>query len=324
MRAAGSRAAGRRGQSAFLRGFSDPRVSRMASPFKFFRKYQTWFYVVLGVFLMFAFVIADPLMGLLGVTGGPRRSGGAAAGEVIVRWRGQELTRGQIERRMAAEYAVEELLGQLQIMARRRGGMPRVRPVRRAQDRRELAIRLLMAEQARALGMRVSDEAIYDYLDLVSDQAFKTRESYDALLVQMAESGGRGRGVSAADILEQLRTDLLAERYMLIALGNLLNPSLGELWQYHQKLNRKIVCDLIPFPARDFLDQAANPPEDQLRSIFEEGKDPLPRPPAARTWFQDPPKSPFRVLRGRLQQTTRRRNRKSQAVHHGRRDQGVL
>ena len=235
----------------------------MASPFSFFRKYQTWFYVVLGVFLMFAFVIADPLMVLLGIGGqGGRRAANAGTDVVVVRWRGGELTGTQLQRRMVAEYSVQELLQELERVANQQGGMSRTNRIPMVRDEGELMLRILLAEKARQAGMMLSDEAVYDYLDLVSDRAYKSREAYDALIQRLAKGrSGRGSGVGAtsSDILEQLRTDLLAERYRIIALGGLLSPSLAELWELHQKLRREIVCDILPFPRADFVDQVGKP-----------------------------------------------------------------
>ena len=264
----------------------------MASPFKFFRKYQTWFYVVLGVFLMFAFVIADPLMTLLGVSG--RGAGGGTSGrEVVVQWKGGALTRRQLERRMQAEFAVEDLLQTLVQQAFKQGGRNRTALLQTARDERELVMRMLLAERAKALGMIVSDEAIYDYLDLISDRIYKTRDAYDALLLRIVRSQGNRVRLGTGEILNQLRTDLLAERYRIIALGGVLSPSLGELWQLHLKLRRQVVCDIFPFPRDDFVDQTGTPSDDALRRLFAEGKDRYPDPNAPEPGFKIRRKAKF-------------------------------
>ncbi|NIP85748.1 MAG: hypothetical protein GTO03_09370, partial [Planctomycetales bacterium] len=60
----------------------------MASPFAVFRKYQAAMLAVFGVLIIIVFTVGDPLARMVG--------GGGDQDPVAVRWRGEQLTEGQL------------------------------------------------------------------------------------------------------------------------------------------------------------------------------------------------------------------------------------
>ncbi len=263
----------------------------MASPFRFFRRHQTWFYVILGVLLMFAFVVLPPVADYLS-----RNPSGQAKDPTIVRWKYGEITRSELARRMRAEYVIQDFQQELFQRAIAKKGRPKAAFIRRAESDRELVQRLLLAKKAESLGIVISEEALLDFFDLISDHSLSNRSQYLALLRQIAKDRA-----SSAMVLNQIRIDLLAQRMREIAFGSQAAYPPGELWQYYQKLNRMVVCDILPVRAEDYLNQVAqSPSEAELRKIYEEGKNEYPSPLSPKPAFKIRRKASFGYFKAEL------------------------
>jgi len=175
---------------------------------------------------------------------------------------------------MQAEYIIQEFLQRLMEQAQAKGGSPKARPISPANNEREIVRRMVLAEKAKSLGVVMSDDALSDYFDLISDRSFKTREEYLLLLRTVT-----GKKMSSLAVLNQIRTDLLAQRMFELAIGGALNTSPGLLWEYHQKLNHQVVCRILPVKSDSLIAQVTQKPTSgQIEKLYQAGKTTYPNP----------------------------------------------
>ena len=146
--------------------------------------------------------------------------------------------------------------------------------------------------------MRVSDEAIMAYLEQLSAELLSRAEIGE--IFQRA-LGGR---MSEAQLFEILRTELLAQNYIIM-----LHPSLflarGEAvtpytaWQYHERLRRRVKAEVAPLEVASFKSQVKTEPTSaQIQALYEEGKDRYPDPERPEPGFRVPRKIAFQFVRG--------------------------
>ena len=92
----------------------------MASPFRFFRKYQKPLLVVAGVILMLVFVVGDSLSTYIrGAVGGAGREGAMAPNAVAVRWDGGNLTNNELGNMVVRRRLVNAFVRAVEVQGRK-------------------------------------------------------------------------------------------------------------------------------------------------------------------------------------------------------------
>lgn len=132
---------------------------------------------------------------------------------------------------------------------------------------RESAVRtFVMAHEADAMGLGVSDAAIRQHLEAAAGGKLKKRD-----FIAIRQSMGR----SEAEIWEMLRYQLKAREY-----GQLVQPSLaatpGEYWDFYRRFNVTQELDVCEVPVDDFT-AGLEPTSEELRAFFDQFKDKFPR-----------------------------------------------
>ena len=264
----------------------------MASPLSIFRKYQYALLVVFGVMLMVAFVVAPPILDYQRV-----RSEGAT-NTPVVSWKGGEIREHDLQSlalsRNLARVFMESLLQQTLA----KNGYPRVPRVLGSASEEDIVRNVLLAQRAEKMGMRVSDEAIMAYLEQLSAELLSRARDWRDFSTAL---GGR---MSEAQLFEILRTELLAQNYIIM-----LHPSLflarGEAvtpyaaWQYHERLRRRVKAEVAPLEVASFKSQVKTEPTSaQIQALYEEGKDRYPDPERPEPGFRVPRKIAFQFVRG--------------------------
>lgn len=259
----------------------------MASPFAWFRKHTALLTAFLGVLLMMAFVVADPLMQYLGSSGG---GGGATErrNQVAVSWDGGELTEGElsmlVNRRQVLAGFIQGLY-QTGTMAAMQAGLPagvptRVAPLRlptRPEEgvEQDVVRTRLLAEAARDAGMVITDETITEYL-MALGRDYVSKEEMRRII-----SGIRLGNNSRATIdfmFGLLREALLARSYLSSYQYALTTQLPQERWTDWLKANNRVIVEAAAIPASEFLDEVDTPTETQLREYYEQYKDAVPEP----------------------------------------------
>jgi len=276
----------------------------MSNPLSMFRKYQYIFLVVFGVLLMVAFVVAPPLDQYLQ----SRSVGQVATDETIVTWNGGSLTERDLGRLRQRHTLALTYLNNLVRETEQRNGTPRgvqrdqlgriVAPgIAPASSDRDLVENYLLAKKGEQMGLVVSEEAVREFLENLSDEQFLPHELRQIFEEQFGER------FDPALLFEQLRIELLAQRVRAMAGAGLLvaPPSAvppAQAWEYFQRLNRRAQFEVAALPVADFVSKVeAQPTEAQIQALYDEGKDRVPNPEAAEPGFRRRRESAFQYVK---------------------------
>ncbi len=258
----------------------------MASPFQVFRKNQTYWMAGLVVVAIISFIIAPALEQVISSSYSASKSNKNR----IVSWRGGTITEEYA-------YRLQQIHGQAQLFLNRlateviaNGGVPRVPGFQMTgpqqfdlglnpyNDTLSVIQTKLFAERAYQLGITISDEAVEQYLvDLAANRIDRTK--YGEIFKESSQGN-----LSHYELVNYLR-DELATRMLLEVLEAgvssqqrpLITPE--QNWEIFQKFHKKANVEAFPVLVSDFLEKAkeANKPTDQeLRKIYDEGKDQIP------------------------------------------------
>jgi len=252
----------------------------MASPFRHFRKYTGLMMALLGALLMFAFVVAEPLMQYMRGSGG----GPAGSNKVAVSWNGGEFTDEQLGNLVQRRRVLATFLQQVEQMgymtALKEGNLdPRPIVARLPLPstleqgvERDVVNTRIFANAARDAGIVVSDEAIRKYLtDLGLGKVSKGQMR--AMLKGM--SGGQ-RGISIDLIFDLLRDAMLARNFdqSFLFTSSTIMPQ--QRWRDWRRVNDRIIVEAAEVPVSNFLAEVPEPTEEELAQFFEEHKENLP------------------------------------------------
>ena len=274
----------------------------MARMMHLFRKYQYMLLVVFGVMLMVVFVVGDALNRVVGSGGG---GGGVTASEVVLTWdkgpvTAQELYQMRVTHNITIEYLYALVSETLQ-----RGGEPKAIGFRRDQMGRVvspgieinntdpgLVQTMLLAQKAEDAGLVVSDDAILDFLGLLSDGEL-TESEMRAIFDQSV-----GNRLSDSVVFDQLRKELLAQQQLLMARGGLVSVTPHQAWDFHKRLNRRVQAELVAFPVADFVGKVSSQPTDaEIAELYEAGKEQFPNPNLPDPAFRRRQKIDFEFVR---------------------------
>ena len=259
----------------------------MASPLSAFRKHQTKIMAAMVLVAIAAFVILPSLESLQW-----NSRADASGDEVVMAWDEGKIRRSDLERMRTAHNLAVVYLASIVQETLNRNGAPRGRGVTRtmygqivdpgipsSNSDENIIYTFLMAKKAESLGMVVSDDAVIEFLQQLSDGVIPQREFATIFNETL------GNRVTQEYLIDQLRTELLAQRMRETMTAGLTVPpsgavTPGKAWQYFRRLNRNVQAELIPVRLSAFYDQLPAPPEDdQLeQEVYEPGKDRFPDP----------------------------------------------
>lgn len=265
----------------------------MASPMNWFRKYQKVMLVVFGVLLMVVFLLPQ-----LGNFSGNRVE--KADDPVLVKWNGGSLRGSQLERMRMLHFQTVRFLDQLQQYAAQKKGrpiQPLVPPIdplasgsedyneERADE--EMLNRYLCAEEARKLGVVVSDEMVNDYVAYSGGEV----ELTDDELREIIRSSSSGY-FSLSQIKEHLKLELACRQFEQMAqTGVQYFPNPVSAAQLYRRAASEMECTVYPVVVADFLPNVdAQPTEADLMTLFEQGRYQLPDPTLQEPGFKVPRK----------------------------------
>lgn len=273
----------------------------MSQAMHWFRRYQKIFLAVFGVLLMFGFVVWEPLYRLF--VSDP----GQAQNPVVVRTNFETLTERDLQMLKHSRFelnrffqAFAQMTADALVRSRQLGQFP-------PQQLQNLILRQLSAEglvgqqyledesivrqlildhKAEQLGMHMSDEAVFNFLQQRSGGVL-TADQLRALLTQL--------NIPQRQIFNALRNVLLANRLQQLVFG--INAFQGttpsERFDYFERLERKINAEVLPIQVAAFVDQVKEPDVAELRVLYEKYKNKYPDPETGEPGFRVPPKGKF-------------------------------
>jgi hypothetical protein len=252
----------------------------MAGSFEIFRKYQRSLLVFVAILAMLAFFVLPPFLQM--------GSGLASGDQVVATWRGGELKESGIARAVAMRSVLNQFLLDAVAASGRDPGRMRLLP----DDEEDVVRTLLLAEEARANGLVVSNTAVNEFLgqwtnDMVSPAQFEE-------LIARRRSGPFP--VSQADLFEALRTVLLANRMERMFLTGFAGDPPGQRWDYFRRLEQAATVEVVPVVVERFADRVSPPAATTLQAFFNRFSSDLPTARSPDPGFKEPQRVSFDYL----------------------------
>ncbi len=157
----------------------------------------------------------------------------------------------------------------------------------------QLVDNFLMIKQAEALGIRISNERVVDFVTNVVNDQLKP-EAYQQIT--------RGLRATENQVLDALRAELMAlmvDRFhgnsssstlAELSLGYSSIATPAELWGYYRKLNVRASLEALPLPVEQFAAGVETPSDSVVREFFESHKLAEPSPNLPQPGFKIPAK----------------------------------
>lgn len=252
----------------------------MAGSFHIFRKYQRSLLVFVAIIAMFAFFVLPPILQM--------GFGGPGGDPVAVTWKGGAIREAELDRAVAMRTVVNRFLAETAMAAGRDPAQLPLFP-----DSEEQVVRsMMLAKEAAANGLMVSDSAINDFLGQWTNNLVRPDQFRDIIaglrLGPMA--------VSQRDVFDTLRTELSARNMFLLFQTGFSGDPPGWRWDYFCRLERQATIEAVPVVVESVADQVAEPSVGELRGFFDRYKDELPDPRSTDPGFREPHRVKYQYL----------------------------
>ena len=230
----------------------------MAGSFGVFRQYEKAALAALAIMAMLAFFVLPPIL---------QMGGGGSGGPdpMVVSWTGGGLRESGVQRAVI----MRKVMNQFLVATMAASGQDPSR-MRLADDEKDVVDTLLLAREAEANGIVISNSAINQFLAEWTNDLVPPKD-FDAIV---AGIGGR-MGISQEDVFEALRTVLMARRMETLLLGGVGFEAAppGVRWDYYRRLEQGAAIEAVPVVVEKFVDQLPEPAEPVLRAFFDAHRD---------------------------------------------------
>ncbi|HVW39404.1 MAG TPA: hypothetical protein VHB99_18935, partial [Pirellulales bacterium] len=144
----------------------------------------------------------------------------------------------------------------------------------------------LLAERARQIGLIVSDDAVNEFLrSLTQDKV--PREGFKSLVKEL--------NATQAQVFSALRTELAAQRLREMSLpGGETTPA--QRWDYYRRMKQRAVVEAAPVSVAQFVEEVADPSQDELAKFFDEHKEQEPQQLSPTPGFKVPKQAAFQYF----------------------------
>ena len=251
----------------------------MAGPVKWFRKHRKPAFAILTIFTMFAFVFIPILLDRI-----PQR-GDQANAVVVSTTRYGRLRESDIRSLAHERYIVHALfqnIAQVLMQKRVQGEAIQSALAFMGSDptsERAVVETWLMAQRAEELGLRVNDDAIYAFLNEVTEGKVPGDQIEQRLRILQT---------SEQILIHALGREILAMRLReMFGLGLPGMPP-AQRYDYYLRLNRQAKIEALPVAVDKFVDQVPDPAEEELGAFFEKYKDRVYSPDSPEPGFREP------------------------------------
>ena len=245
----------------------------MAGSFGVFRQYEKAALAALAIMAMLAFFVLPPIL---------QMGGGGSGGPdpMVVSWTGGGLRESGVQRAVI----MRKVMNQFLVATMAASGQDPSR-MRLADDEKDVVDTLLLAREAEANGIVISNSAINQFLAEWTNDLVPPKD-FDAIV---AGIGGR-MGISQEDVFEALRTVLMARRMETLLLGGVGFEAAppGLRWDYYRRLEQGATIEAVPVVVEKFVDQLPEPAEPVLRAFFDAHRDELPAARSPAPGFRQP------------------------------------
>lgn len=279
----------------------------MASPLNYFRKHQGYILAVLGVILIVTWVIGPSVLNLFERSPGESHAAGDAS--IVAKWKKGNLTRSDFNRMAWEHQAAIRFLGAVVEHALEAGGKPQAPFLRMEQNQIDIGLPmgssdetlvhiLFLAEKAKELGVHVDQQAVDYYLNNLGGFVLTQTDLHELAqesLSQYRDQNTRSQLVTISQLFDRLKVELAARQAQEMCLSGLGGFSTGELWEYHGRLHRRYKIEAYPIDVAEFKARikGSDAKEEELRKIYDAGKDRPPHPETHEPGFSQPRRIAF-------------------------------
>ena len=260
----------------------------MHSPFSLLRKHQKLLLAFFGVLIMITFVVGDIVQRYQTRTMRNRKE------QSVATWRGGTIGEPELMTMRNQHALAIRFLDQLVKRTEEAKGTPKGPGVTRDQNgtirdpgiprsfaEEDLVRTELLAEKAKELGIVVSDTAIFEFLDQLSDDVIPRKE-FGPILREATN-----KQMVQQHLFEQLRKELMAQNVRMLASSGMLAMTPGVAWDYYNRLNRRVKAEVLPLKVADFTDKVESVPTDiEVQRLYDKGKDRFPDPNSPEPGFK--------------------------------------
>ena len=252
----------------------------MAGSFDIFRRNQRTALAALAILAMLAFFVLPPFLQM--------GSGVTSSDPVAATWTGGELRESTLERAVGMRAVVNRFLVESAAAAGRDPSRIGVLP----EDELSVVRTLLLAKEAEANGIVVSDSAVNDFIGQWTNNLVR-QEQLDEIIGRMRMGP---MGVSQYDLFEALRTELAAQSMRLLFQTGFSGDPPGWRWDYFRRLEQSAVVEVVPVVAESLAAQVPAPSEATLQAFFERYKNDLPEARSVNPGFKEPHRATYQYL----------------------------
>ncbi|MCE2727849.1 MAG: hypothetical protein LW698_13915 [Planctomycetaceae bacterium] len=253
----------------------------MAGSFDVFRRNQRSALAALAIMAMIAFFVLPPFLQMGG-------GGGGGRDPVVVSWQGGELLESGVERAVAMRGVLNRFLMESAAASGRDPAQIGLLP----DDERSVVRTAVLAREAEANGVVVSDAAINDFLGQWTNNLVR-QEQFDQIIGRLRVGP---MGVSQYDLFETLRTVLAAQSMQMLFQSGFAGDPPGWRWDYFRRLEQSATVEVVPVVVETLAANVAAPSEATLRAFFEQYKDDLPAARSAEPGFREPHRAKYEYL----------------------------
>jgi len=221
----------------------------MAGSFDIFRRNQRVALAALAIMAMIAFFVLPPFLQLSG-------GGGGGRDPVVVSWQGGELRESGIERAVAMRAVLNRFLAESAAASGRDPAQLGLLP----DDERSVVRTAVLAKEAEANGVVVSDAAINDFLGQWTNNLVR-QEQFDQIIGRLRVGP---MGVSQHDLFESLRTVLAAQSMQMLFQSGFAGDPPGWRWDYFRRLEQSATVEAVPVVVETFAADVVAPSEATL------------------------------------------------------------
>ena len=252
----------------------------MVGSFEIFRKYQRSLLVCVAILAMLAFFVLPPFL----------QMGGSATSQdpVAVTWNGGELREGGLERTVALRSLVNRFL----MEAATAGGRDPSRMPLLPEGEEQTVQTSLLAQDAKANGMIVSDQTINEFLGQWTGNLVR-QEQLDDILSRLRLGPFP---LTQRDLFETLRTELAARTMLMLHQSALSADPPGWQWDYFRRLEQRATVEAVPVVVETFAGDVPAPSESVLRAFYDKYKNDLPQARSAEPGFREPHRVQYEYL----------------------------
>ncbi len=273
----------------------------MANPLALLRRHQRMILAACAVMAIVVFTVGSIVQDYLQT----QARDSDRANEVVVTWKHGSLRESDIEDfRMNHNLTVrflDQVVGRtleqkgtpkgIGVIRDPQTGQIRDPGISRDDDTEQLVRTMVLARKAQSMGVVVTDEAIQDFLDELSNGLFP-RSEHGAIHQQTVS-----KYMSVEQLFEHLRVELMAQQALVLSRPGTVSLTPSAIWDYYNRLHRRVKAEVAPLKVAEYVSKvSSDPAENELRTLYENFKDDYSHPESPEPGFKRRKKAAFEYV----------------------------